>query len=385
MQPETDFSPNPMQGFRRRFSALLRKETHQMLRDPSNLLVGLLLPLVLILLFGYGLSFDVEHAPVAVVMEDTSPTAQNVLSGLQGSPYLAPLQTGDMQTATRLFNRGEVDAVVRVPSDFSAQLAAGQAKVQLIVNGLDTNTANTLQSYVGGAIGNSTQIQADRSGSPNTGGGVSVMQRMWFNEAGYSTWYLVPGLLVLVLTLIGAFLTSLLIAREWERGTLESLFVTPVRPLEIMLAKIIPYLGIGAVDLVMCLLAAHFLFEVPIRGSLPVLIAASMLYLLVSLGIGLVISGKTRNQFQASQVALLASFMPAMMLSGFVFDIRNMPQAVQIISHLLPATYFMELVKTLFLAGNYWPLIVKNSLILTGYAVLLLWLATRTLKKTLGR
>ena len=372
--------------FMRRFIALLRKEVRQMLRDKSNLAVGLLLPIALILLFGYGLSFDVKNAPVAVVLEDSAPDARAAVAGFQGTIYLSPVWVTHMTEAERLLRAGEVDAIVRVPQDFSRRLAAGDARIQLVLNGVNSTTAQTVEGYVNSAIATWAQKQVDRAGNkPPALGRVEVVQRMWFNETGNSSWYLVPGLIVLVLTLIGAFLTSLLIAREWERGTLESLFVTPVRPLEIMLAKIIPYLGIGAVDLVMCLLAAHFLFEVPIRGSLPVLIAASMLYLLVSLGIGLVISGKTRNQFQASQVALLASFMPAMMLSGFVFDIRNMPQAVQIISHLLPATYFMELVKTLFLAGNYWPLIVKNSLILTGYAVLLLWLATRTLKKTLGR
>ena len=372
--------------FMRRFIALLRKEVRQMLRDKSNLAVGLLLPIALILLFGYGLSFDVKNAPVAVVLEDSAPDARAAVAGFQGTIYLSPVWVTHMTEAERLLRAGEVDAIVRVPQDFSRRLAAGDARIQLVLNGVNSTTAQTVEGYVNSAIATCAQKQVDRAGNkPPALGRVEVVQRMWFNETGNSSWYLVPGLIVLVLTLIGAFLTSLLIAREWERGTLESLFVTPVRPLEIMLAKIIPYLGIGAVDLVMCLLAAHFLFEVPIRGSLPVLIAASMLYLLVSLGIGLVISGKTRNQFQASQVALLASFMPAMMLSGFVFDIRNMPQAVQIISHLLPATYFMELVKTLFLAGNYWPLIVKNSLILTGYAVLLLWLATRTLKKTLGR
>jgi ABC-2 type transport system permease protein len=214
-------------------------------------------------------------------------------------------------------------------------------------------------------------------------GGVTIVQRMWFNEGGDSTWYLVPGLIVLVLTLIGAFLTALLIARERERGTLEALFVTPVRPIELVLAKLAPYLVVGAIDLVLCLLAAHFLFEVPMRGSLWVIVLASALYLLVSLALGLFISGQAGSQFQASQIALVASFMPALMLSGFVFDLRNMPVAVQFIAHLLPATHFMQLLKTLFLGGNDWPLMAKECSILGLYAVVLINASRLKLRKTL--
>lgn len=371
-------------GFSARFTALLRKEVRQMLRDKSNLAVGLLLPVALILLFGYGLSFDVENAPIAVVLEDSSPTARDVVAGLQGSHYLSPVHARSMAEAEALMLAEKVDAIIRIPLDFSSGLAAGRGRIQLVLNGVNSTTASTIEGYVGGAIGAWAQRQADRAGNkPPSGGSVEVVQRMWFNEAGNSTWYLVPGLIVLVLTLIGAFLTSLLIAREWERGTLESLFVTPVRPLELVLAKLAPYLVVGAIDLVLCLLAARFLFEVPIRGSLPIVVAASMLYLTVSLLLGLLISGVTRSQFQASQMALLASFMPAMMLSGFVFDLRNVPVVIQVISQLLPATHFMSLIKTLFLAGDHWPTILRSVSILVLYAAVLTWATHRTLRKKL--
>ena len=370
-------------GFIRRFSALLRKEVRQMLRDRSTLAVGLMLPAVLILLFGYGLSFDVKNAPVAVVLEDSSPSAREVLAGLEGSSYLAPVWTTSMVEAERRMRDGEVRAIVRVPADFSRRLAAGQAQVQLLLNGVDSNTAAAVDGYVGGAIATWAQQKADRAGSKAGAGGVELVQRMWFNEASTSTWYLVPGLIALVMTLIGAFLTSLLIAREWERGTLESLFVTPVRPLEIVLAKLAPYLLVGAVDLALCLLAAKFLFHVPMRGSLWVIVLASLLYLTVSLLLGLFISGKTRNQFQASQVALLISFMPALMLSGFIFDLRNVPVVVQAVSQLLPATHFVGLIKTLFLAGDNWPMILRDCAILSLYALVLTGAVRRTLRKTL--
>lgn len=371
-------------GFLQRFVALLRKEARQMLRDKSNLAVGLLLPVGLILLFGYGLSFDVKNAPIALVLEDSSPTARDVVAGLQGSRYLAPVRAPDMAAAERLMRAGKVNGIVRVPMDFSRQLVLGKARIQLLLDGVDSNTASRIEDYVGGAVAVWAQRQADRAGGAESAGGtVTVVPRMWFNEAGSSAWYLVPGLIVLVLTLIGAFLTSLLVAREWERGTLESLFVTPMRPLELLLAKLLPYLAVGGIDLAMCLLAARVLFEVPIRGSLWIIVFASLLYLMVSLLLGLFISGALRNQFKASQLALLASFLPATMLSGFVFDLRNVPFAVQAVSQLLPATHFMGLIKTLFLAGDNWPMILRECGILALYVLALVLATHRTLRKTL--
>ncbi len=371
-------------GFATRLVALTRKETRQMLRDRSNLVVGLLLPVVLILLFGYGLSFDVTNARVTVVLEDRSPTARNVVAGLHGSPYFAPSWATSMHDAERMVRAGQTDAILRVPGDFSRRLAAGDGQLQLLLNGVDASTASAIEGYVSGALTVPLQRQADRAGNKPSGiGAITIVQRMWFNEAGKSTWYLVPGLIVLVITLIGAFLTSLLVAREWERGTLESLFVTPVRPLELVLSKLAPYIVIGVIDIIVCLLAAKYLFQVPMRGSLWVIILSSLLYLLVSLGLGLFISAATRNQFAASQMALLVSFMPALILSGFIFDLRNTPLVIQVISQFLPATHFMGLIKTLFMAGDYWPDILRSCSILALYAIVLIVLTRRSLAKRL--
>jgi len=371
-------------GFATRLIALIRKETRQMLRDRSNLVVGLVLPVGLILLFGFGISFDVKNVPVAVVMEDTWPAARDAVAGLQGSSYIDPVWLSGMAEAEATIRSGETSAILLVPVDFSRRLAAGNAHLQLLLNGIDSTTASTIEAFINGAIAVPVQQAADRAGNKPPGiGSVALVQRVWFNEAGESTWFLVPGLIVLVMTLIGAFLTSLLIAREWERGTLESLFVTPVRPLELVLAKLAPYLAVGAIDLVMCLLAAKYLFDVPVRGSLPVIIVSSLLYLLVSLSLGLYISGVTRTQFAASQMALLTSFLPAMMLSGFVFDLRNVPVAIWVISQLLPATHFMGLIKTLFMAGDNWPEVFRACSILAVYAAVLIALTRRTLRKKL--
>ncbi|HHD7462695.1 TPA: ABC transporter permease [Klebsiella oxytoca] len=369
--------------FLRRLVSLTRKETRQLVRDKSNLAVGFLLPVVLILLFGYGMSFDLSKARVAVVQEQNTVQSYHVITALQGSRYLSVQEYPSLVAAQAALQRDEIDAIVRIPSDYAESSQTGNGKLQLLLNGAVTSVASSAQGYITGALSVQTAVDADRQNAVIGTGAVSVEQRMWFNEAGNSTWFIVPGIIVLILTLIGAFLTGLLIARERERGTLEALFVTPVRPLELVLAKLAPYMVIGAIDLVMCLLAAHYLFTIPIRGSLLAIITSSMLYLLVSLGMGLTISGFAPSQFLASQIALLASFMPAMMLSGFVFDIRNLPLVVQIVSQVLPATHFMSLIKTLFLGGDDWPLFFSQCGILLLYAVILINASRLSLRKRL--
>ena len=199
-------------------------------------------------------------------------------------------------------------------------------------------------------------------------GPVVVQSRLWFNDANDSHYFLVPGLIVLVMTLIGAMLTSLVMAREWERGTLEALFVTPVEVDEILLGKTIPYFVLGIIGLTLCIFAAKFLFHVPIRGSAILLVGVSMLYLLVALGIGLLISVATKNQFVASQMTMLVTFLPAFMLSGFLFDVRSMPVAVRYLTYALPARYYVTLLQTLFLSGNVWEVLLPNAAVLAGMA-----------------
>lgn len=377
-------NPARHSGFWRRLRALTLKETRQLLRDRGNLLIGLGLPIVLIVIFGYGLSFDVKNAPVAVVLQDSSPTAREAISGLSLSRYLAPVMTHSMRDAERLMEQRKVDAIVRLPADFSRQLALGQARIQVVVHGTDANRARTIQGYIEGALALEQVRQTDRQGQADSSAGMATLEaRLWFNAANNSTWFLVPGLIVLIATLVGAFLTALVMAREWERGTLESLFVTPVRPMEILLAKTIPYFCVGLGGLVLCVLAARFLFHVPIYGSLFVLFGCSVLYLLVALGLGLLISSVTKNQFLASQLALIVSFLPALMLSGFLFDLRNMPAAVRALGHALPATYYLELLKSLFLAGDIGSLILGNGAILLLYAVALMVLARAKTRKSL--
>lgn len=243
-----------------------------------------------------------------------------------------------------------------------------------------TPCASSLERY----IQQSVQISLGKLGYSSGKGAVPVV-RLWFNAANSSTWYFVPGLVVVVITIVGAFLTALVIAREWERGTMEMLFSTPVKPSEILLSKVIPYFIVGMGGLFLCLFAARFIFEVPIQGSLAVIIGSSCIYLLTALGAGLWISGLTKNQFLASQLVILISFLPCVMLSGFVFDLRNVPEAIAAVSYVLPPTYFMELIRASFLSGTDAQTVIKDTAILAAYAFMFFFFVTRTLKKTLEK
>jgi ABC-2 type transport system permease protein len=325
-----------------RIWSLVRKEVHQIVRDPSSIAIGIVLPMILILLFGYGLSLDVKNVPVAIVLEDPSPDATELAAGFQLSPYFDARLLTSMSQAKELMLDRKVDGIVRVRSDFTRHLRRGDAQVQLLVHGADANRARIIQGYAQGAIGQWMARQA-AEGKIVSSGPVAVESRLWFNEANDSSYFLVPGLIVLIMTLIGSLLTTLVIAREWERGTLEALFVTPVRASDILLSKTIPYFALGMVGLTLCLLAAKFLFHVPFRGSIFVLGGISMLYLLVALGIGLYFSSVTKNQFVAVQLTMLVTFMPAMMLSGFIYDLRSMPAVIRAVTYALPARYYVAL------------------------------------------
>ena len=365
-----------------RIGALVRKEARQMVRDPSSIAIGIVMPVLLILLFGYGITLDVTHVPVAIVVEDPTPEASEVAAGFELSPYFDARMMTSMARAEQLLLERKLDGIIRIRPDFARNLAFGGAEVQILVHGVDANNARIIQNYAQGAVG---QWSARRAGEAMTvsAGPVVVQNRMWFNEANESRYFLVPGLIVLIMTLIGALLTALVMAREWERGTIEALFVTPVRTDEILLGKTIPYFALGMIGLALCLLAAKFLFNIPFRGSVIVLTGASMLYLLVALGIGLLISSAVKNQFVASQITLLVSFLPAVMLSGFLFDLRSMPELVRMITYVLPARYYVALLQTIFLAGDIWPVILPNAAVLAGMAAILAFLTRRVTRKRL--
>ncbi len=239
----------------RRVRALVVKETHQIVRDPSSIAIGVILPLILILLFGYGLSLDVKNVPIAVVVEMPGPEAMELAAGFELSPYFHPQMTRSMQSAQQLLLEHGVDGIVRIPADFARRIGARDGAVQLIVHGGDANRARIIEAYVQGVVG----VWGARQGAQGRGGAaaaVNVVERLWFNEANDSGYFLVPGLVVLVMTLIGALLTAMVMAREWERGTLEALLVTPVRSEEILLGKTLPYFILGLIGFALCVLSA---------------------------------------------------------------------------------------------------------------------------------
>jgi ABC-2 type transport system permease protein len=370
-------------GRRRRAACLIGKEAKQMLRDPSSIAIGIVLPVILILLFGYGMSLDVSEVPVALVLEDSSPAARELAASFQLSNYFKVKAMTSMAQAERLMVERHVDGILRIQSDFSRSLSLGDAPVQFLVHGVDANHARIVQNYAQGAIGQwSARRQAQ--GIHVNAGPVVLQNRLWFNEANESRYFLVPGLIVLIMTLIGALMTTLVVAREWERGTLEALFVTPVRTDEVIIGKTVPYFLLGLISLALCLLAAKFLYHVPFRGSLAMLTVASVLYLLVALGIGLLISSAFKNQFVASQITLLVTFLPAVMLSGFLFDLRSMPAAVRLLTYMLPARYYVALLQTIFLAGDIAAVLLPNLAALAAMALFFLYLTRRVMKKSLA-
>ncbi len=365
-----------------RMRSLIRKEMIQVLRDPSSIAIALILPFLLILLFGYGLSLDVKDVPLAIVQEKPTPDSVDLSSGFMLSEYFQATVVTSMKEAVDLMTARKVDGIIRMREDFARQLASGEAPVQVIVHGVDANRARIIQGYAQAVIGQWAASKGlERAAA--AGGPVRVQSRMWFNEAVDSHYFLVPGLVVLIMTLTGALLTALVMAREWERGTLEALFVTPVRAGEILVGKTVPYFLLGMGGLLLTTAAGRFLFHVPFRGSLAILIGVSALYLLVALGFGLFISSATRSQFVASQIALIASFLPALFLSGFIFDLASVPKAVQIISYLLPARYYVTSLQTIFLAGNVWSIIIPDSIAMTVMFLVLFKLTLRKTKKRL--
>ncbi len=357
-----------VQDFCRHVFALSLKESRQILRDKSSILVGVVLPIILLILFGYGISFDVKDIRLAVVADQ---------SGTQSVLYTQALTNNDSfivdvfptrKEAFDALNRFDAEAVII----FEKRPVAGE--VQLLVNGIDAPRASMVANAVLATIEGAGSLQTQSKG-------ITVIPRIWFNESAESRWYLVPGLIVIILTMIGTMLTAMVIAREWERGTMEAILATPISPWALLLSKIIPYFVLGAFSWGLCMIAAVWVYHIPVRGSLWLITLSSAIYLLVSLCIGLVISASTRSQFLSSQIALLASFLPAVILSGFIFDLRSAPQWANVIAYAMPPVYFLDLLKVGFLTGGMQALVVKNLLVLVAYAAVLLVLARHLCEK----
>jgi ABC-2 type transport system permease protein len=373
-----------------RFLAVAKKEVVQILRDSRSLIIVLIMPVILVLLFGYGVNLDLKGLPVYVYDRDGSQQSQDLLKRFQASAYFNLVRVVDNYPAlARAIDDGHAKMGIVVPWDFSRRLYDGRpAQVQVLVDGSDDNTANVLIGYSQAVVqGYSSEIQLNwlrNRGQLVQPAPVSVQTRTWYNEDLESSAFIVPGVLALVMSVIGAFLTSLTIAREWERGTMEQLISTPVTPLEIMLGKLAPYFIIGMFDVIVCALLAIYWFHVPFRGSFLTLLVSSAMFMVVVLSLGFFISVIAKSQLAASQIALLVTFLPAFLLSGFLYAIEQMPPVLQWITRILPARYYVSVLKKIFLKGTPTALLYADLIPLTVFTLVLALLAIRAFHKKLA-
>ncbi len=371
------------QTARMRLRGMLRKEAMQIMRDPSSIAIAFVLPVILLFLFGYGISLDANHVPVGIVIERPSAEASAFAASFAQSDYFEPHRFNTVQAAENAMVHHEIDGIVWLRSDFEQKLLSGTtAPVGVLVNGVDANSARIIQGYVNGAWVDWLQQRATENAEilPIP---IHLEQRIWYNAEMRSRNYLIPGLIAVIMTLIGALLTAMVVAREWERGTMEALMVTPVTAKEILIGKLLPYFVLGMGGLTMSVAMAVWLFDVPLRGSLLLLFSSSALFLVAALGMGLTISTVARNQFVAGQIAIVATFLPAFMLSGFIFDINSMPTVIQFLTHLIAARYYVATLQTLFLAGNVWKVVLGNALALMVFCAFFLNIARRRMVKRL--
>lgn len=369
-------TPDTSVGFSwRRLRALCRKETAQILRDPSSGLIAFIIPLMLLFIFGYGINLDSSRLRVGILMEQQSEEARDLAQAFIGSPYIDATVSDDRQALISRLQAGKIRGLIVIPVNFSQQMARPleQAPIQVITDGSEPNTANFVQGYAQGVW----QIWMQQRASDQGGEFrplIDVQLRYWFNPAAISQHFIIPGAITIIMTVIGAILTSLVIAREWERGTMEALLSTQVTRTELLLSKLIPYYFLGMAAMLLCMVVSVFVMGVPYRGSPLILFAISSLFLASTLGMGLLISTLTRNQFNAAMVALNAAFLPAVMLSGFIFEIDSMPAVVRAVTYIIPARYFVSTLQTLFLAGNISSVLLINLMFLIASAVLFIGL-----------
>ncbi len=368
---------------RRRLFAVARKEALQLRRDTKSLVLAFILPVVLLVLFGYAITWDVEDIETVVIDRDNSIRSRRLVESFRAAGYFnIEGYLRSEEELRSLLERGEVQAGLVIPPDFSADLAAGKtARLQMIVDGSDANTAGIVMSYGRAIVLSYAGDVADVTGT--AGPPLAVESRVWYNEEVKSRNMIVPGLIPVIMMIIAAMLTSLTIAREWERGTMEQLASTPVSRTEIVLGKLLPYLVIGMIDLVVSILLGVFVFGVPFRGSVALLLGLSFFFIVGSLGLGIFISAVAKSQLLATQIALVTTFLPAFLLSGFMFRIEVMPQVLRLLTYLVPARYFLVVTRGIFLKGVGAGVLHVQGFLMILFGVVGLVLAVRVFRKEL--
>jgi ABC-2 type transport system permease protein len=372
-----------------RVSAIARKEFIHIYRDPRSLGMAIAMPLFLLLLYGYALTLDVDNVPLAVWDQSETPASRDFISRFSGSRYFSIRQYADQyQQLERSIDTGRALVALIVPRGFARSINSGRpTTVQLIVDGSDPSTATLAVTYA--EVVTRTYSQAlTLETARRLGGGalplpLDVRPRVWFNEDLESRNYIIPGLIAVIMMVIAALLTSLTVAREWERGTMEQLISTPVRGQELILGKLIPYFLIGLLDVLLAVLLGKFLFQVPLRGNAVLLFTLAAIFLAGTMALGIVISILAKNQLVANQLAMMLTYVPSFLLSGFVFPISNMPTAIQLITYLIPARYFISILRAIYLKGVGLEIVALEAVLLTAFGAAMVLLANKLFKKKL--
>ncbi len=362
-----------------RIKAIAKKELIQIWRDPFSLAMAFFMPVILLVIFGYAISFDITNIDTVVVDNDKSSFSREFAARLRSSGYFTiiayPDRYGDID---RYLDSGRAKVAVMIPPDFSRDLRTGRiAQVGAAVDGSDSNTASIAMSYLTAITEQYSQSLANVRVVPL----IETRSRVWYNPELKSRNFIIPGLIAVIMAVIAALLTSLTVSREWERGTMEQLVSTPVKTPELIIGKLLPYLLVGFVDTIVAIAMSVFLFDVPLKGSVSLLIALSGLFLFGALCWGILISIAARSQLLASQIALISSFLPAFLLSGFMFSIWNMPKPLQIVTYIIPARYFVTILKGIFLKGSTLGILAGQAALLALYGALVFTAATRKFRK----
>lgn len=373
----------------RRTWAIARKEFLHVIRDPRSLGMAIAMPMFMLLLFGYALTLDVDRVPLAVWDQSGTKASREFISQFSGSRYFS--LRGHVESYAdieRIIDNRDALLALVIPRDFSSHIEAGRrVPVQLIADGSDSNTATIAMGYAKALTEAYNQRillrQIQRFGITPPRQPLDVRARVWYNADLESRNFIVPGLIAVIMSIIGAMLTSLTIAREWERGTMEQLISTPVRSSELLFGKLLPYFGVGMCDVALAILMGRFLYQVPLRGSVVLLFATAMIFLVVAATQGLIFSILAKNQLLASQLALMGTFLPAFLLSGFAFAISNMPLLLQYITYIVPARYFVVILKGIYLKGVGISLLWGDIALLVGFAAVLVIVANVAFKKKL--
>lgn len=373
----------------RRVAAVAGKELLHIRRDPRSLGMAVAIPMLLLLLFGYALTLDVDDVPLAVWDQSDTPQSRELVSRFEGSPYFrVVLRAGSYRELERAVEAREALGAVVVPRDLAERLAAGRAPVQLLLDGSDSNTATIAQGYaesvVRGFSRDAAAAAARAAGAPPDPEPVELRPRVWFNPDMESKNYIVPGLIAVIMMVIAALLTSLTVAREWEQGTMEQLISTPVRGSELIAGKLIPYFAIGMLDVAIAVAMGEFLFDVPLRGSLPLLFGTAAVFLAGTLSMGMLISIVAKSQLLATQLAMVLTFLPSFLLSGFMYSIGNMPKPVRVVTYAVPARFFVALLKGVYLKGVGLSVLWAEAALLSVFGIAMVLLANRKFRKKLA-